>query len=84
MQTLILHLMQGSSICTFVAEQFAETSPEILAGNGFCRLLVLFAELLNFNRFGFLIKTVISFVLIENAVIWYIVRHIKLDGCEVH
>ncbi|XP_039114115.1 exopolyphosphatase PRUNE1-like isoform X1 [Dioscorea cayenensis subsp. rotundata] len=31
---------EDSSICTFVAEQFAETSPEILAGIGICRLLL--------------------------------------------
>ncbi len=33
--------MQDCSCCTLIAEKFALASPEILAGQGFSRLLVL-------------------------------------------
>ncbi|RRT34134.1 hypothetical protein BHE74_00039376 [Ensete ventricosum] len=33
-------LKQDGSCCTLIAEKYAETSPEILAGQGFSRLLV--------------------------------------------
>ncbi|URE05886.1 DHHA2 domain [Musa troglodytarum] len=33
-------MSQDGSCCTLIAEKYAETSPEILAGQGFCRLLL--------------------------------------------
>lgn len=40
-----LHIyVQDCSCCTVVAENFALTSPQILAGQGFSRILVFTAE----------------------------------------
>lgn len=55
--------MQECSSCTLIAENFAMTSPQILAGQGFSRLLVLIAVYFEYSTVCFLSIFMILYIL---------------------
>lgn len=55
--------MQECSSCTLIAEKFAMTLPQILGGQGFCRLLVLIAVSFEYSTVYFLSIFMVLYIL---------------------